>query len=124
MATVSKTAWDEAPKMKFASGVAIATLLASSIGLLALGIVNIYSDVNAGFKQWITLYAGIGPYSGKELFLLAGWFGSWVVLHFALRHRELNVKRWFGAFLVLLLTSTLLVWPPFFQAIANAIKGA
>ena len=67
MATVSKTAWDEAPKMKFASRVAIATLLASSIGLLALGIVNIYSDVDAGFKQWITLNAGIGPYSGKEL---------------------------------------------------------
>ena len=122
MATVTEGTWDVAPKLP--TGVAIAALFAASIGLLILGTVNVYSNIDASFKAWITLNTGIGPYSGKELFLLGGWLGSWVILHVVLRRRELNVRRWFGVFLGLMLIATLLVWPPIFEGIANAITGA
>lgn len=102
------------------SGVVVAALLAAMFGLLVLGIVNIYSDVDANFSKAITLNSGIGPYSGKELFWLAGWFGSWVVLHLAFRKRTLNLRKWFGVFLGGMLVATLLMWPPIFEAIANA----
>ncbi len=113
-----------AVEIKIPSGVAVAALLAAVIGLLVLGVVNIWSDVSTPFKDAITLNKGIGPYSGKEVFLLAGWLVSWVGLHFVLRKRELNVKKWFGIAMGLLLVAVLLVWPPIFEAIANAIKGA
>lgn len=111
-------------EMKIPSGVAIAALLAAVIGLLVLAIVNIAADVNAPFRDAITYNKGIGPYSGKEVFMFGGWFVSWIGLHFALRKRDLNVKKWFGVTMVLLLAAALLVWPPIFEAIADAIKGA
>src|SRR3972149_3879596 len=94
------------------TGVAVAALLAGVLGLLVLGIVNIWSDVDSGVKTAITLNAGIGPYSGKELLMIVSWLVSWVVLHFALRNKQLNVRKWFAVVMALLLVAVLLVWPP------------
>ena len=113
-----------ATQVKIPSGLAIAALLAAVIGLPVLGVVNIAAGVNTPFKDAITYNKGIGPYSGKEVFMLAGWFVSWIGLHMALRKRELNVKKWFGVTMGLLLVAVLLVWPPIFEIIADAIKGA
>ncbi len=110
-------------RAKIPSGVVVAALLSAMIGLLILGIVNIYSDADAAFSKAITLNSGIGPYSGKELFWLAGWFVSWAVLHLALRRRALSLRKWFGVFMVGMLVATLLMWPPIFGAIADALKG-
>lgn len=90
---------------------------------MALAITNIAAGANDGFKTAITLNSGIGPYSGKEVIWLATWFVSWPILHFVLRNRELDLKKWFGAFLVGLLIAVVLMWPPVFEAIADAIKG-
>ncbi len=109
-------------ELKFPTGAIVAALLAAWIGLMALAITNIVADVNAGFKTAITLNSGIGPYSGKELFLFVAWFGNWPVLHFALRKRDLNLKRWFGVFLAGMLVAVILMWPPVFGAIADALK--
>ena len=79
--------------------------------------------MDAGFAKAITLNAGIGPYSGKELFWLGGWFVSWIVLHVALRNKALNLRTWFGVFMGGMLVATVLVWPPIFEAIADALKG-
>ena len=101
------------------SGVAVAALLAAVIGLLVLGLVNIISAIDAGFRTAITLNTGIGPYSGKEVIAFSAWLGGWLILHVALRKRELNMRRWYGVFLVSLLVAVLLVWPPVFEAIAE-----
>lgn len=112
----------EAPvTLKFPNGAIVAALLAAWIGLMALAITNIVADVNSGFRSWITLHSGIGPYSGKELFMFASWFVSWPVLHLALRKRAVNVKLWFGVFLAGILVATILMWPPVFEAIAGAL---
>jgi len=108
-------------RMSFPTGTVVAALLAAMIGLLVIGAVNIYSNVDAGFRAAITLNAGIGPYSGKEVFWLAGWFLSWVILHLALRKKEVSLRRWFAGFMVGMLVATLLVWPPIFEAIANVL---
>ncbi len=124
MATESGVAkaWESA-KPRLPNGAAIAALYGGVIGLLVLGISNIYADLDPGFSKAITLNAGIGPYSGKELLMFVAWVVSWVVLHAILRKREANLKRWFGIFLVLLLVATLLVWPPIFEFIADSLKG-
>lgn len=109
--------------LRLPTGAMIAALYAAVVGLLTLAIVNIASDVDAGFKAWITLHSGIGPYSGKVVLMLVAWAVAWPVLHVALRRREVNVRRWFGVFLVLLFVATILMWPPVFEAIADALKG-
>lgn len=107
--------------LRLATGAMIAALYAAVVGLLTLAIVNIASDVDGGFRAWITLHSGIGPYSGKVVLMLVAWAVSWPVLHVVLRRREVHVRTWFGVFLVLLLVATVLMWPPVFEAIADAL---
>jgi hypothetical protein len=109
--------------LRFKTGVLVAALLAALIGLLVFAIVNIAADVNSGFRTSITLNSGIGPYSGKQVFLIGSWLLAWPILHFLLRNRDVSLRRWFGVFLVGLLVAVLLVWPPVFEGIANAITG-
>lgn len=113
----------EGLRANFPAGTVVAALLAAMIGLLVLGWANIYSDVDADFRTAITLNAGIGPYSGKEVFWLGSWGASWAVLHFSLRSKALNIRKWFGVFMVGMLIATLLVWPPVFEAIGSALAG-
>ena len=39
--------------------------------------------------------AGIGLFSGKETLALVAWLGTWLILHFALRNKNLEISRWF-----------------------------
>src|SRR3972149_468108 len=112
---------EEPVALRFPTGVILAALLAAWIGLMALAITNIAAGADAGFRSWVTLHSGIGPYSGKQLFMYVAWFVSWPVLHLALRRREMNLKRGFGFFLIGILVATLLMWPPIFEAIAAAL---
>ena len=109
--------------LKFKTGVIAATFLATLIGLFVFAVVNIAAAVNSGFGTSITLNSGIGPYSGKQVFLIASWFISWPILHFLLRNRDVNLRKWFGVFLVGVLVAVVLMWPPVFEGIANAITG-
>ena len=102
------------------NGASAAAVLSASLGLLALGVVQVASEVSEPFKNnmqrlgsaWIPGAGGIGPYSGKETVMLLVWVGSWVALYFALRGRSLDFRRWFGASMGLLAVALLLVWPP------------
>ena len=86
----------EAFPQKFKAGIMVAALFAAWSGLIALAVANIASDVNTGVNSALKVNPGIGPYSGKEVIWLATWFVSWPILHFALRNRDLNLKKWFG----------------------------
>jgi len=98
----------------------MAALLAAPVGLLVMAIVQVATELSAGFKDfvfnvgkvWIPGASGIGPYSGKETFLLVGWLVAWAALHYGLRRRQVSVKLWFGVALGVLFVATLLVWPP------------
>lgn len=102
------------------NGASVAALSAAAFGLLVLGVVVLATELSERAKNvvfdigklWIPRAAEIGPYAGKETFLLLGWLLSWLILHFALGGKEVNTKVWFGGALGALLVATLLVWPP------------
>jgi hypothetical protein len=104
------------------SGAAVAALLASGLGMLALAVVNLAAEASEAFatslhqvgKLWMPGAAGIGPYSGKETLSAAVWVVSWLVLHPALRGKEMDVARWLVVFLVGIGVATTLLWPPVF----------
>src|SRR5262245_46519092 len=109
------------------SGAAVAALMASMLGVLALAVVNVFTAASKDFnawvhgvgKLWMPGAAGIGPYSGKETISLVVWLGTWVALHYALRERELKLSTWLVVFLVGVGVATTLIWPPVFEHLAG-----
>jgi hypothetical protein len=91
------------------------------IGLLTMGIVHTGTDASAAFstwvlsvgKLWIPNAQGIGPYSGKETFLLAAWLLSWVILHMLLRKRNVKLAVPVVVFVIGMALATLFVYTPF-----------
>ena len=103
------------------NGEAVAALMAAMIGILSLGLAQFGSQISSDFgswllsvgKAWIPNAAGLGPYSGKETFLLIGWLGSWAVLHLTLRHRSLRLTPQMTLFTIGMALATLFVYTPF-----------
>ncbi len=101
-------------------GAAAAAYLSASLGILAMAFSHLISEkskstqnmVHSLGKLWMPGAEGIGPYSGKETIELLVWLGSWVVLHFLLKDKNVSI-RWSGViFLILLGIGTTLLWPP------------
>jgi hypothetical protein len=126
---VVEVAWT--PRRPLPSGIAVAALMSAAIGLLTLAVVNVFTDAWPGFNGWVHSVGklwmpgaeGIGPYSGKETLAAVAWLGSWAILHYALRDRELNLSRWMITFLVGVGVATTLIWPPVFNYLAHLIAG-
>lgn len=117
-----------APTHPKTAGPYVAAFLAAGIGLLVLAFVQVLTELDDAFKErvfdlgkaWIPGAEGIGPYSGKETLMVVGWLGSWLVLHLALRHRDPDVRPWFGLALVMLGLAVLLLWPPVWHLLEGA----
>lgn len=110
-----------------ASGAAVAAIISVAMGMITLALVNLGTQASKAFNEWVhgigKLWMpgaeGIGPYSGKETLSLVVWVGSWIILHFALRQRDLNMGPWLVAFLVGAGIATTLLWPPVFEYLAG-----
>ncbi len=107
--------------IKRPTGEAAAALLSAMIGLLLMGIMHLASDYSSSFGQWLLSVGkvwipnaqGLGPYSGKETFLLIGWLGSWPLLHFGLRHRNIRMTIPMVIFTIGMALATLFIYTPF-----------
>ena len=107
------------------NGAAVAAYTSAMLGLLVMGMVHTMTDASAAFstwvlsigKLWIPNAQGIGPYSGKETFLLVTWLVSWVVLHMLLRKRNIKLAVPVVVFVVGMALATLLVYTPFIDFI-------
>ena len=101
-------------------GAAQAALLAAMLGILALALVNLGSEMSKTFqttvhnigKLWMPGAEGIGPYSGKETIALAVWIVSWFLLNRLLRAKEWNNPFVVSLFLMGIAFATTLLWPP------------
>lgn len=119
--------WERPGRPPVPAGVAVAALLSGMLGMLALAVVNVFTVASKGFnawvhdvgKLWMPGAEGIGPYSGKETLSLVVWLDTWVVLHLALRNREMSISRWLIVFLVGVGIATTLIWPPVFEYLAG-----
>ena len=107
------------------NGAAVAAYISAMLGLLVMGIVHTMTDASAAFstwvlsvgKLWIPNAQGIGPYSGKETFLLVTWLLSWAVLHMLLRKRNVKLIGPVIVFVVGMALATLFIYTPFIDFI-------
>lgn len=122
----AEVAWAKDAKM-VPGGVAVAALMAAMLGMLALAVVNVFTAASKPFnawvhgigKLWMPGAEGIGPYSGKETISLVAWLASWVLLHYALRGRDMRLSVWLVVFLMGVGVATTLIWPPVFEYLAG-----
>ncbi len=109
------------------NGQVAAAMIAAMIGVLSLGVSHMISVLSEDAKlfihqvgkAWIPGAEGIGPYSGKESFMLIGWGISWLILYFALRNRDVKLPYYTLLFMIGISIATLLVWTPFVHIIAK-----
>lgn len=106
------------------NGPVAAALLAAGVGSLVLGILVVLNEVSeeaSAFLQFdrsFGLGSGVGPLSGKVALAVVAYAVAWVVLHFALRRREVNFRVAFVVSLVLVGLGFALTFPPVFLAFA------
>lgn len=109
------------------NGIAAAAITSSMIGILSLSISHLLSVVSQASKTiiheigklWIPGADAIGPYGGKETIMLIGWVVSWVILHYALRNRDVKLSYYTIVFMIGVGVATLFVWSPFLHWIIN-----
>jgi len=93
-----------------------ASMIASGIGSLVLGIAVVLSEVNASIKTFLTWNGGVGPLSGKTGVSVLAFIVSWVVLHYSFKRNALSLTTSFIVTIVLLVLGLLLTFPPVFMA--------
>lgn len=93
-----------------------ASMIASGIGSLVLGIAIVLAEVNAGIKTFLTWNSGVGPLSGKTGVAVIAFIVSWAVLHYAFQRRAISLTPSFIVTLVLVVLGLLLTFPPVFMS--------
>lgn len=89
-----------------------ASVIGAGLGMLALALVHLISEINEHFGAAITLNKGIGPYSGKMVIAAIIWLSSWAILRSTLKN-SLNMKNVLYIFIMLAVLSTIILFPPF-----------
>jgi hypothetical protein len=100
------------------NGPVAAMLLATGIGSLVLAILVILAEASRSFADSLAYSDRVGPLSGKTIWAIVAFFGSWAALTALLRKREVDLGKVAivaGALIALALLGT---FSPFFQLFA------
>ena len=110
------------------SGSAAAALISAAFGCFVMmvnqhftSIFKTWNEIVWNLGGWIPgsrnpdpLYGEIGSYSGKETLLLMSWLGSWLILSWLWRDREIKTHTIFSCLIFLLVAATVMNWHPLF----------
>lgn len=102
-----------------ADGPAAAVMMSAGIGIFVLGLLTLLSEASVPIHDFLEFDAGVGPLSGKTVLASAGFLLSWLVLGLTMRHREVDLRRWFWIAFALGVIGAVLMFPPVFQAFAS-----
>ncbi|MFZ5769731.1 MAG: hypothetical protein ACOY3F_13715 [Bacillota bacterium] len=92
---------------------AAAALVGAGIGVVALGAVQLLSELYKGLGELLQLHAGIGPYSGKLLVSGLAWLVSWLIAGLVVQRRSVDLRRALYVTVGLVVLGVILIYPPF-----------
>lgn len=95
---------------------AAAALLAAGIGCLVFGGLTALTAASQAVADALTFMPKVGPLSGQALTAAIVFLGSWKLLAFALRGKELSERRVFVAMWVMVGVGVVLTFPPVYQS--------
>lgn len=99
-----------------------AAFLASGIAAVAFGILIVLVDASTKINTALTWVGPVGSLSGKTDIMALVFILSWVILHYAFRTRDVNLKNVFRTSLILVGIGFLLTFPPFFDIFVSMLK--
>lgn len=102
------------------NGPVAAVLLATGIGALVLAVLVVWAAASEGFAESLGYDVEVGPLSGKTIWAVAAFLGSWAVLGVALRRRDVDLPKVVVVSAVLIGLGLLGTFAPFFQLFAPA----
>ena len=91
----------------------MAAYIGGGVMLLAIGILNVVSELSESTGKALELYKPLGAYSGKILFGVLSGAIVWGILHFVLKDKKADAKLGLYFFIAALLLATLFVFTPF-----------
>ena len=100
-------------------GPAAAVMMSAGIGIFVLGLFTVLSEASVAIHDFLgdlEFGRGVGPLAGKTLLASAGFLASWAVLGMTMRHKEVDLRRWFWIAFALGVIGAVLMFPPVFQA--------
>ena len=100
------------------SGPAAAVLIATGIGALVLAILVVAAEASESFANSLAYNDRVGPLSGKVIWAVVAFAGSWAILWAALRRREFPLATAALACAVLVGLALIGTFSPFFQLFA------
>lgn len=100
------------------AGVVAATLIATGIGALTLGVLTTLAEASTGIKDFLQFNDRVGPLSGKTVLAAVAYFTSFAVLGVVWKDKQLALRAVLVAAAVLVALGLLGTFPPFFQAFA------
>ena|SRR5438876_4428995 len=98
------------------NGPAAAAILAAGIGCFALGLLVIASEAVPAFKNALSLYAPVGPLSGKTIAQVAIYFVAWAGLAYAWRGKSIAFGKVYTATLILVALGLVGTFPLVYEA--------
>ena len=106
-------------KENLTNGPAAAAILASAIGIVALGLFTTLAAANAPIRNALNFYNPAGPLSGKTTVAVMIWLGAWAVFHSVWKNEQVDLTKVFIATLVMIVLGLLGTFPPFFEAFGS-----
>jgi hypothetical protein len=100
------------------NGPVAGALLAAGFGSAVLGLMTVLNEASPAISQALNWNNAVGPLSGKVGIGMIAFFLSWIVLHFALRGKNVNFPRAAAIAYILLAIGVLLTFPPIFDLFA------
>ena len=100
------------------TGPVAAAVLATGIGIFALGLLTTLSEASTGVADALAWSDDVGPLSGKTILAVIAFFGSWAVLHLVWRRQNPPLRPILIAAGVLIALGIVGTFPTFFEAFA------
>jgi hypothetical protein len=106
---------------RVATGEAAAAFVAGGIGCFVIGLMVTLTEMPAlvDLKNALTWSNPVGPLSGKTGVGVIAFVLAWVIAHFTLRNKDVNLKAYVIAAAILTALGFLGTFPPFFELFAG-----
>src|SRR3989338_6153540 len=90
-----------------------AALIGGAVAIFFVGFFQLLAEASKDIKPFLTVHSGIGSLSGKVLYgyaiVLAAYF---LAYHFLKNKKNIDISRYFYAFIIILIIASLLVFVP------------
>jgi hypothetical protein len=96
-------------------GPVAAALLATGVGSLVLAVLVVIAEANESFATSLAYSDRVGPLSGKTIWAVVAYAGSWAILAVVLRGRRMNLRAVAVVAGVLLALALVGTFAPFFE---------